>query len=111
MEIKIIEKVNNPLLNRIEIKFECEYPQEATPTILDVKHKLIALEDSSNELLVVEKVKPSFGVPTAVGSARVYDSVESLNKIETKAVKNKNEEPEVEEEPEEAAEAEAEVEE
>ena len=55
MEIKIIEKKENPLLNRTEIKFECEYPTEGTPTILDVKHKLVALEDSSNDLLVVDE--------------------------------------------------------
>ena len=92
MEIKIIEKKENPLLNRTEIKFECEYPTEGTPTILDVKHKLVALEDSSNDLLVVDSMKPSYGVPTAFG----------LAKIETKSVIAKNEEPE--EEPEEEAE-------
>lgn len=93
MEIKIIEKKENPLLNRTEIKFECEYPTEGTPKILDVKHKLVALEDSSNDLLVVDSMKPSYGVPTAVGLAKVYDSVDKLNEIETKAVLAKNEEP------------------
>lgn len=93
MEIKIIEKKENPLLNRTEIKFECEYPTEGTPKILDVKHKLVALEDSSNDLLVVDSMKPSYGVPTAVGLAKVYDSVAKLNEIETKAVLTKNEEP------------------
>lgn len=98
MEIKIIEKKENPLLNRTEIKFECEYPTEGTPTILDVKHKLVALEDSSNELLVVDYMKPSYGVPTAVGLAKIYDSVEKLAEIETKSVIAKNEEPEAPEE-------------
>lgn len=93
MEIKIIEKKENPLLNRTEIKFECEYPTEGTPKILDVKHKLVALEDSSNDLLVVDSMKPSYGVPTAVGLAKVYDSVDKLNEIETKSVLAKNEEP------------------
>ncbi len=102
MEIKIIEKKENPLLNRTEIKFECEYPTEGTPTILDVKHKLVALEDSSNDLLVVDSMKPSYGVPTAFGLAKIYDSTESLAKIETKSVIAKNEEPE--EEPEEEVE-------
>ncbi|MDD6286475.1 30S ribosomal protein S24e [Candidatus Methanosphaera massiliense] len=96
MEIKIIERKENPLLNRTEIKFECEYPAEGTPKILDVKHKLVALEDSSNDLLVVDSMKPSYGVTTAVGLAKVYDSVEKLNEIETKSVIAKNEEPEEE---------------
>ncbi|OED29649.1 30S ribosomal protein S24e [Methanosphaera sp. WGK6] len=93
MEIKIIEKKENPLLNRTEIKFECEYPAEGTPNILDVKHKLVALEDSSNDLLVVDNMKPNYGVATAVGLAKIYDSIEKLNEIETKAVIAKNEEP------------------
>ena len=115
MEITILEKIENPLLNRTEIKFECDYPSEGTPNILDVKHKLIALEDSSKDLLVVDSMKPSYGEAKAVGLAKVYDSVEKLNEIETEAVKVKNEEPEeeapaVEEAEEEAEEAAAEEE-
>lgn len=110
MEITILEKTENPLLNRTEIKFECEYQTEGTPKILDVKHKLVALQDSSNNLLVVDSMKPSYGEAKAVGLAKIYDSVEKLNEIETDSVKAKNEEPEVEEPAEEEAEAPAEEE-
>lgn len=96
MDIEIIERKENPLLNRVEIKFECIYPEEGTPNIMDVKHKLVALEDASNDLLVVDSMKPSYGVATAVGVAKVYDSVEKLNEIEPQSVILKNEEPEVE---------------
>lgn len=109
MEITILEKTENPLLNRTEIKFECDYQTEGTPKILDVKHKIIALVDSSKDLLVVDSMKPSYGEAKAVGLAKVYDSVEKLNEIETDSVKAKNEEPE--EEPEEEAEEEAPAEE
>lgn len=110
MEITILEKTENPLLNRTEIKFECDYPAEETPKILDVKHKIIALEDSSKDLLVVDYMKPSYGEAKAFGLAKIYDSVEKLNEIETEAVKAKNEEPE-EEAPVEEAEDEAPAEE
>ena len=104
MEIKILSKIENPLLNRTEIEFECDYPSEGTPNLLDVKHKIVALEDSSNDLLVVDNMKPSYGATKAVGLAKVYDSVEKLQEIEAKAVIAKNEEPE-EEPAEEEAEA------
>jgi small subunit ribosomal protein S24e len=94
MEIKILSKKENPLLNRTEIEFECDYPSEGTPNLLDVKHKIVALEDSSNDLLVVDNMKPSYGATKAVGLAKVYDSVEKLQEIEAKAVIAKNEEPE-----------------
>ena len=96
MEITILDKKENPLLNRTEVKFACEYQAEGTPKILDVKHKLIALLDSSKDLLVVDSMKPSYGEAKAVGLAKVYDSVEKLNQIETDSVKAKNEEPEEE---------------
>ncbi len=104
------EEIVKPLLNRTEVKFECDYQAEGTPKILDVKHKLIALVDSSKDLLVVDSMKPSYGEAKAVGLAKVYDSVEKLNQIETDAVKAKNEEPE-EEEPEEESSEEAPAEE
>ena len=104
MEIKILSKKENPLLNRTEIEFECDYPSEGTPNLLDVKHKIVALEDSSNDLLVVDNMKPSYGATKAVGLAKVYDSVEKLQEIEEKAVIAKNEEPEEEPAEEEAAE-------
>ena len=105
MEIKIIEEKENPLLNRTEIKFECEYEGEGTPKILDVKHKLVAIVNASKELLVVDSMKPGYGVTKAYGLAKVYDSIEKLNIIETDSVIAKNAEPE-EEVPEEAEEAE-----
>jgi len=103
MEIKILSKKENPLLNRTEIEFECDYPSEGTPNLLDVKHKIVALEDASNDLLVVDNMKPSYGATKAVGLAKVYDSVEKLQEIEAKAVIAKNEEPEEEASEEEAA--------
>ena len=101
MDITILEKKENPLLNRTEITFECDYQTEGTPKIIDVKHKLVALEDASKELLVVDSMKPSYGEAKAVGLAKIYNSIEDLNKIETDSVKNKNEEPEEEAEAEE----------
>ena len=109
MDITILDKKENPLLNRTEITFECDYQTEGTPKIIDVKHKLVALEDASKELLVVDSMKPSYGEAKAVGLAKIYNSIEDLNKIETDSVKNKNEEPE-EEAPEEEAPEEAEAE-
>lgn len=106
MEIKIISKKENPLLNRTEIEFECNYPTEGTPNLLDVKHKIVALEDSSNDLIVVDNMKPSYGAAKATGLAKIYDSIEKLQEIEAKAVLAKNEEPEEEPAEEEAEETE-----
>ncbi|KZX13128.1 30S ribosomal protein S24e [Methanobrevibacter curvatus] len=103
MDIQIIEEKENKVLKRKEIKFDSIYTGEATPTILSVKSKLVSLLNSKKDLLVVDILQPNFGEAKAAGYAKIYDSVEALNDIETEHVieKNKGEEPPVEEKKEE----------
>lgn len=97
MEINIIEKTENQLLNRTEIHFDCLYQGESTPKVLEVKNRLVAVLDVDKNLLVVDKLKPQFGEGKAKGYAKLYDSAENLSKIERKHVLEKNQEPQKEE--------------
>lgn len=97
MEIDIKEQIENPLLNRIEINFDCLYQGETTPQVIEVKNRLAALLNVDKNLLVVDKVKPSFGEGRADGYAKLYDSEENLIRIEKLHVLEKNKEPEKEE--------------
>ena len=90
MEIDIITKKENKALDRTEVKFNCIYDGEATPKILDVKNKLVALLDSKKDLLVVDSLQPHFGETKALGYAKVYGSKDSLLDIETEHVLAKN---------------------
>jgi small subunit ribosomal protein S24e len=101
MEIAVNEKIENPLLNRTEIRFECTYQGEATPKVLDVKNKLVAILNVDKNLLVVHNLKPSYGEGKANGYAKLYDTEENLAKIEREHVVIKNSET-VKEEKEEA---------
>lgn len=92
MEININEKIDNPLLNRTEIRFECTYQGDATPKVLDVKNRLVATLNVDKNLLVVHNLKPSYGEGKANGYAKLYDSEESLAKIEREHVVVKNKE-------------------
>ncbi|MBQ2353613.1 MAG: 30S ribosomal protein S24e [Methanobrevibacter sp.] len=94
MEIEFIEEKENKLFNRKEIKFYVDYDGEATPKVLDIKSKLVALLNIKKELIVVDNVQPHYGEPKALGYAKVYDTVDDLTYIETKHVIAKNEEPE-----------------
>jgi len=97
MEININEKTKNPLLNRTEIHFDCLYQGEATPKVLEVKNRLVAVLDVDKKLLVVDKLDPVFGEGRAKGYAKLYDSEESLTQIERKHILEKNQEPQKEE--------------
>jgi len=90
MEIEIKEKTENPLLNRIEVHFDCLYPGESTPKVMDVKNKLVALLDADKDLLVVSRLLPKFGECKAEGYAKIYDLEENLKEIEQKHVLDKN---------------------
>ena len=97
MEINVNEKIENPLLNRTEIQFDCTYQGDATPKIMDVKNRLVAILDVDKNLLVVHNLKPSYGEGKANGYAKIYDTEESLSKIEMDHVVEKNKEPAKEE--------------
>lgn len=104
MEIEFIEEKENKLFNRKEIKFYVDYDGEATPKILDIKSKLVALLNTKKELIVVDNVQPHYGEPKALGYAKVYETVDDLKYIETQHVLAKNEEPAEEPDDEEEAE-------
>ena len=104
MEIEFIEEKENKVFNRKEITFYVDYDGEATPKILDIKSKLVALLNTKKELIVVDNVQPHYGEPKALGYAKVYETVDDLQYIEAKHVLAKNAEPE--EEPAEDAEEE-----
>jgi small subunit ribosomal protein S24e len=104
MEIDIKEQVENPVLNRTEIHFDCIYQGESTPKVLEIKNRLVAQLDVDKNLLVVDNVKPSFGEGKANGYAKLYDSEEKLVQIEKQHVLEKNKEPGKEESEEEAEE-------
>jgi small subunit ribosomal protein S24e len=92
MEIKVNEKIENPLLNRTEIHFDCTYQGDATPTVMEVKNRLVATLNVDKNLLVVHNLKPSYGEGKANGYAKLYDSEESVAKIEREHVIKKNQE-------------------
>ena len=96
MEIEFIEEKENKVFNRKEIKFYVDYDGEATPKVLDIKSKLVALLNTKKELIVVDNVQPHYGEPKALGYAKVYDTVDDLEYIEAQHVIAKNEEPEEE---------------
>ena len=75
-----------------EIKFYVDYDGEATPKILDIKSKLVALLNTKKDLIVVDNVQPHYGEPRALGYAKVYGTVEDLEYIEAKHIIAKNEE-------------------
>ncbi len=121
MEIKTIEETENPLMDRKEIRFEVEHKNSPTPSRAEVLNELASKLGISEDSVVIDKVATLHGRQTASGIARVYESEEVLERLEsghlverteasreaTGELEEEAEEPEVEEKVEEEAEEEA----
>ncbi|MEM2954553.1 MAG: 30S ribosomal protein S24e [Candidatus Nanoarchaeia archaeon] len=85
MEIKILEKVENPLMNRVEIKAEITHVKEATPKRAEIRPELAKILNVNQEQIVIQNIKPKFGFK-AICNARYYSNKESLEKFEPKYI-------------------------
>lgn len=84
MKVEIVEKAENPLLKRTEIKFKVDHTGAPTPKRLEVQAQLAALLGISEELLVIGKLASTYGHQVASGIARAYSSREQLEELEPK---------------------------
>lgn len=84
MKVEIIEKTENPLFKRTEVKFKADHAGESTPKRLDVRAQLATQLGVAEELIVIEKLASTHGRQVASGIARVYSSREQLEGLEPK---------------------------
>ncbi len=90
MEIEIINKRENPLLNRIEVYFKVEHPNEKTPKRDAVRGKVAEALKVRREQVVVDYMRSEYGMPVTKGYAKVYSSPEDIEKIERDHIKKRN---------------------
>ncbi|MGI0054910.1 MAG: 30S ribosomal protein S24e [Thermoplasmata archaeon] len=81
MEIKITEERPNPLLQRTEYRFEISHTAASTPTREAVRAELAKSVKAAKERVVIERMGAKFGMPTTVGEAMVYQSVDAAKAI------------------------------
>ncbi len=94
MDIEIISKKENPLLNRTELKFNIS-ADDATPSRSEIKNKLVAMLDSSQELLIIDNIETKYGTTDCTGYAKIYETLERAKQIEFEHVIARNAVPEV----------------
>jgi small subunit ribosomal protein S24e len=71
MEVEIIEKKENNLLRRVEVRFKVAF-DGATPSRQDIKKRVVALLNSDKELTVLDSIVSHYGSQTAEGYVKVY---------------------------------------
>ncbi len=90
MELEILEKRENPLLNRTEVKFRIKHEGEKTPERELVKNDLAEELKVSKDLIIIDYIRPHFGIAVSSGYAKIYKSVEDGKKVEPDYVLKRN---------------------
>ncbi|MBW2980289.1 hypothetical protein KY360_02635 [Candidatus Woesearchaeota archaeon] len=102
MDLKIIEKKEQPMLSRIEIKGKLEF-QGATPSANEVKKQLSSELKVDEKLIAVKNISTYFGVNNADLVAYAYLNKEDMDKVEPKPKEKAGAKPAAKEAPKEAA--------
>ena len=77
--MEIIDRKENPLLNRVEIEFRWNHEGAATPSRVDMLNAVASIEPGSNrDLIVIKDVNTRFGMGSTTGLGLVYADKESM---------------------------------
>ena len=88
--MEIIDRKENPLLNRVEISFRWEHSKGATPTLSEMVAAAAKAEPGSKkELTFVKEVNTRFGRPQTTGIALIYGDIEAAT-VEPEFVLNRH---------------------
>ncbi|MDH7507569.1 MAG: 30S ribosomal protein S24e [Candidatus Thermoplasmatota archaeon] len=90
MEIEIVSKKNNPLLNRTEIYFKIRHNGEKTPTRDIIKTELAEKINAKKEDVIVNYLHTTFGLQELHGYAKVYFSPDKLKGLEREHILIRN---------------------
>ena len=80
--MQVIERKDNPLLDRVEIRFIWDHPNSPTPDLSQMVAAAAKVEPGAKEeLIFIKDVSTRFGMPRTTGLALVY-STEEASSIE-----------------------------
>jgi small subunit ribosomal protein S24e len=90
MEIEIVAKEENEVLDRVEVRFKAVHTKEGTPKREDVRQKLASLMKAPAERVIVDSMGSEFGKTQTFGYAKVYKTKEAAMKFEREHVLVRN---------------------
>ena len=78
--MQVIERKDNPLLNRVEIRFVWDHPNTPTPKLEEMVSAATTIEPGANsDLVFVKDVSTRYGMPRTTGLALIYGSEEAAS--------------------------------
>jgi ribosomal protein S24E len=86
MELKIVNKKEEPLLSRTRVEAEMTF-EKATPSREEIKSRLVKELGKDEKLIVVKGIHTYLGSKKAKNLSYVYENEESLKSIEPRVKK------------------------
>jgi len=78
--VEVVERKENPMLNRVELKFRWDHPNSPTPSLAKMVEATAKAEPGSKKnLIFVKNVNTRFGMARTSGVALVYGSEDSAS--------------------------------
>jgi len=90
MKIEIKQKKENPLQDRIEVRFTVDHTGEPTPTRKTVTSELSKMMKANNDTVVLNNLDTTYGRGISKGYAKVYGSKESAMEFEREYLLKRN---------------------
>jgi small subunit ribosomal protein S24e len=90
MEVEVISKKENLMLDRLEVDFKVIHPKEITPKRKDVRDEIATQLKVQKDRVVIDNMKTEFGKPETMGYAKIYKSKSEAQATETEAVLKRN---------------------
>lgn len=82
MDVVVISRKENPLLERTELRFKVLHRGEKTPERELVREKLASMLNEKKELVIVDHMRSQFGKQESLGYAKIYKSRERAMRVE-----------------------------
>lgn len=78
--MEITDRIENPLLSRVELSFKWTHDGSPTPSRADMLNQIASMEPGANrDLIVIKNVVTRFGVATTTGVGLVYQTEEAMS--------------------------------
>ena len=81
---------DNPLLERREITFFVDHPEEGTPQLFEVKKSIASMYGVDSELVYVTRLETLTGTNRAVCQAEIYQKAEKARSLVPKHIQSRN---------------------
>ena len=90
MELEIVSKKDNPLLDRVELEVLAHHIGEPTPKRDEIREQVAAAVKAKKDQVLVDHMESTFGTGLTRGYVKVYNTKEAALAIEREPIIKRN---------------------